>query len=55
MGREMSNANNLCKRVQEYRYLVEIIAYAVCDCLGEAGLELAASQQGGFAAVREVA
>jgi len=35
--------------------LVEIIADAVGYCLGEAVLEGAASQQGGFAAVREVA
>ena len=35
--------------------LVEIIADAVGDCLGEAVLEGTASEQGGLAAVREVA
>ena len=46
---------SVCKRVQEDRWLVEIIADAVGDCLGETVLEGTASQQGGFAAVREVA
>jgi len=55
MGREMSNAKSVCKRVQEDNWLVEIIADAVGYCLGEAGLEGTASQQGGFASVREVA
>ena len=35
--------------------LVEIIADAVGDCLGEAVLEGTAAKQGGFASVREVA
>lgn len=34
--------------------LIEIIADAVGDCLGDAVLEGTASQQGGFAAVREI-
>ena len=51
MWREMSNAKSVCKRVQEYCWLVEIIADAVGDCVGEAVLEGTASEQGGFAAV----
>lgn len=51
----MSNAKSVCKRVLEDRRLVEIIAYAVGDGLGETVLEGTASQQGSFAAVREVA
>jgi len=48
----MSNATSVNKRVQEDHWLVEIIADAVGDCLGESVLEGTATQQGGFAAVR---
>ena len=45
----------ICRGNPAGRFLVEIIDDAVGDCLGEAVLEGTVSQQGGLAAVREVA